>query len=116
VIIQGTQVGITSQRNKWVNLDPGHTGGGVLQISSILKKNFNSICENRGAENIVSLYILKSENFLKAENNLSSPILRLRYLSLELSVLHLYIYFSNRPPNSWFIFTSCVKNFKNKTV
>jgi hypothetical protein len=29
VIDLDTQVGITSQRNKWANTDPGYTGGGI---------------------------------------------------------------------------------------
>jgi hypothetical protein len=26
------QVGITSQRNKWANTDPGYTGGGIRRL------------------------------------------------------------------------------------
>jgi hypothetical protein len=35
VISLETQVGITSQRNKWANTDPGYTGGGIRCLGGV---------------------------------------------------------------------------------
>jgi hypothetical protein len=35
VISLEPQVGITSQRNKWANTDPGYTGGGIKSLGGV---------------------------------------------------------------------------------